>query len=967
MLVYNLVSIGCLVILGIIVTAFLSKFFSVLHDREELIKFIRHFKKGNCAVIYFVAIPLYTMGFLAHPEKSYSFIEALLNGISKTTTLVVLRYDTDSISYLLENNVLFSIATYICFFLVAVNAILLILSLTHQKILGWLGTMRWSYGVGRRMLIVGYNPGNVKIYESTSRKRAKGKKKKEKLEARKNKREEKNQPYQPEVEQQETDRLLPPEERGVVRAKSGEEKQRQKPRLVGLCAKLTEQEQASLYARQVRTLGNPYDHHDVEKFVLKALKRAIRKQRVHFNKLLTVAKRQGRAYDDFASILRSYAEMNYGDLWGAMSEEDRNDKEVLDKLKTLTKDKARDFNAYLKTAEERLDHQYKKKLRETTPKRLCDHVIIINTGDDEKNIKLCVSIQNLIETEIDKQRQQAKKKLENNRSAEKEMAEKELTVAFFEQLSVYVFGDPRHEGVYTRLVETSYGCIRYINKYQQIAVDFVDHYPLSKYMQDKIDPKTGLVDPECKINVALIGFGKTNRQLFLSSVANNQFLTRKKDGTLDLKKVSYHIFDKDPLNNQKNLNHTYYRFRNEFFEETEEGGYRPIPALEGKYLDFPSLPADEAYHELDINDPKFYRDLREIVTQKNSVNYIIIAFGTDLENTDMAQKLVEKKREWGVDRLNLFVKVRSGVSGSDVFARDDCFMIADEGRVVYHAEKITNDRLERMAKLRNQIYMLEWEVTNRYERAHDKTQSGMSLGEPIEAQQEGKEEAAEYLTMQGVETEAKYKWYVTMTQIERDSNVYGVLSIRSKLHMMGLDYREKTPANSGFGMSCGDYFAQYDAKREIEYYENGKKNLEASDKPIVKYTLNFPESLRGNLAVQEHYRWNSYMISRGMVPATRDTIKSEQDKDGKYTNGKNYKNRYHGNVTTMKGLVAFRRLICGRDSSQSELSADVIKYDYQLLDDVHWLLNKEGYQLVLAEKASPKESSNDGKASSKTS
>ena len=94
------------------------------------------------------------------------------------------------------------------------------------------------------------------------------------------------------------------------------------------------------------------------------------------------------------------------------------------------------------------------------------------------------------------------------------------------------------------------------------------------------------------------------------------------------------------------------------------------------------------------------------------------------------------------------------------------------------------------------------------------------------------------------------------------------------------------------------------------------------------------------------------MISKGMVPATKDMIQNEKvlTADGeKYTNGKNYKLRHHGNLTTMDGLVQFRKMVAERDTKngtkKSELQTDVIKYDYQLMDDAFWLLDSCGYKI----------------------
>lgn len=91
------------------------------------------------------------------------------------------------------------------------------------------------------------------------------------------------------------------------------------------------------------------------------------------------------------------------------------------------------------------------------------------------------------------------------------------------------------------------------------------------------------------------------------------------------------------------------------------------------------------------------------------------------------------------------------------------------------------------------------------------------------------------------------------------------------------------------------------------------------------------------------------MISKGLVPATIDEILNEKDERGKFTNGKNYALRRHGNITTMQGLVQFRKLIAEK-FGKSEEDCDVIKYDYQLMDDAWWLLDKNGYKIVKKEK-----------------
>jgi hypothetical protein len=99
------------------------------------------------------------------------------------------------------------------------------------------------------------------------------------------------------------------------------------------------------------------------------------------------------------------------------------------------------------------------------------------------------------------------------------------------------------------------------------------------------------------------------------------------------------------------------------------------------------------------------------------------------------------------------------------------------------------------------------------------------------------------------------------------------------------------------------------------------------------------------MAIHEHARWNAFMISKGLIPANLKQILEEKDSEGKYTNGNNSALRHHGNLTTYEGLTQFRKIVAQRDKVPEE-KKDVIKYDYQLLDDAHWLLEKLDYKII---------------------
>ena len=514
-------------------------------------------------------------------------------------------------------------------------------------------------------------------------------------------------------------------------------------------------------------------------------------------------------------------------------------------------------------------------------------VFVINTGDDNRNITLCRNFVEKIESATEKQK--------NN---------------MFSRIRIYVFGNPKYQAIYENMVDKGLGCIHYVNKYQKMAIDFIDRYPLSLFMNERqIDFDTSLVKANVEINTILIGFGKMNQQVFLTSVANNQFLTESAKGP-KLKPVNYFVFDKEHSENNKNLNHNYYRFKHELLGTNEED-----------YLPMPDLPANEKYHHLDINDATFYDEVKAIVTRNpDDANFIVIAFGNDLENLDMAEKLIEKRKEWGLTNLNIFVRVRIWHKEQTLLEKQGCYFIGNDRDCVFNIEKLLGDKITKMAMMRDEIYEIERAVTK----------------EPSVANNEKKMDALRKLS--------NVEWFKGKSPMERESSLYCCLSLRSKLNMMNLDYCPKSEAGTA-ALKEKEYLSTYAGKDKPC---TNKYSVKIDGKDIVYYDIDFADSRRRTMAIQEHQRWNSFMISRGIVPATKQQIINETGiyKGKVYnTNGKNYDLRRHGNLTTFDGLVEFRKMIARRDK-KTEVECDKIKFDYQILDDAYWLLDKNGYAII---------------------
>jgi hypothetical protein len=81
-MLYSFFSVICIICLAIITIGYALAIFT--KGRSKRIEFIRKFKKGNCAIIYLVAIPLY---FLGHLFAKKALLEAFFLAINKTMNL----------------------------------------------------------------------------------------------------------------------------------------------------------------------------------------------------------------------------------------------------------------------------------------------------------------------------------------------------------------------------------------------------------------------------------------------------------------------------------------------------------------------------------------------------------------------------------------------------------------------------------------------------------------------------------------------------------------------------------------------------------------------------------------------------------------------------------------------------------------------------------------------------------------
>ncbi len=537
--------------------------------------------------------------------------------------------------------------------------------------------------------------------------------------------------------------------------------------------------------------------------------------------------------------------------------------------------------------------------------------IVVNTLDDEKNLMLCSAlcscIRELLGPEIRETEMIRKAK---DKSVKGSLLEKEeKIIQKLDRLQAAVFGSSQFETAYQKMEADSYGIIRCTNDATIAAMDLAARYPLTEFIdREKYIDENGCIAKNFEINVLYIGFGDTNQALFTSNMIINQYVEADEGEIPHPKHINYFIYDKKDNKDNKNLNHHIFRYSQEFLNGLKTEMYR-----KEDYLEIPPDPAFCTFVKTDINQNAFYEQVWTICSAVPGIlNIINISLGDDLENIDLSQKLWRKIQEWALPNTHIFIKIRDADNEKLLQDFEGIYPFGDEKNTIFTMDKLFNDELENLTEKKHYMNNLV------------KSRKGKSFqGTPEE-----------------IEIHSRYEWHM-FDAVKKMSSRYSVLSLRSKLHLMGLDYRKKQEGERAL-KSNDAYFNIYANKSRPEpdtAYEpvNGKV-IYRYPKLLTKTDLTH-QSLRQNLAIQEHYRWNAFMISCGFIPASREKIKTEKE------HGKNYMLRTHGNLTTAAGLVDFRKLAARPGVSES--SQDIIYHDFQIMDDAWWYLDMFGYEIFI--------------------
>ena len=427
--------------------------------------------------------------------------------------------------------------------------------------------------------------------------------------------------------------------------------------------------------------------------------------------------------------------------------------------------------------------------------------------------------------------------------------------------------------------------VNFFNKYSLMSQKFLADHPITKYLNNQqIDTTTATVKQDVDLNIFLFGYGAPNKNLFPKLVIDNQFATIQ-DGTRRRKKVKYHIFDKEDFKD-KNYTANFDRYVNATYDKSQ-------------YFDLPHKPMEMTYYREDFFTSSFFNTLDSVVdkvSRENSLTYVIVSFGSDLDNYDETIRLKRYFAQKGLEHQILF------------FCRitqDTYIHLLEETGIIPFGEfdimdydTIICEKLNKLSVERNfQQCLKEPEVVEAIVQIN-KISS-------IKKQQEEL-------------NKLKLGLWNSLDVYTRDFNIYNSINIRTKLNLCGFDVEGEEE------VSNKEYYKVYDALNEMIVVSREKV-----------YTYPYPESFsaRNMLAYQEHLHSNAFWFMKGFAPMRKDDFCNNP----KLTLCK-YKKKQLITLTSCDGLdeiiLWLKELRDTGDARCANIEYDLKKPLYQVMDNV---------------------------------
>ena len=428
------------------------------------------------------------------------------------------------------------------------------------------------------------------------------------------------------------------------------------------------------------------------------------------------------------------------------------------------------------------------------------------------------------------------------------------------------------------------------NKFENIAMDFVKNYPISYNLPRDFYNENYSLKKDKKVNVVFVGFGNVNSQLFKMMNIDFQFAKEKssksKLSKFESEQVNYYVYENDEC-----------KFSNDNFSKLQY----EFDNLKNNKIDKMEKICNLKYDNLNVYSSEIKKNLQEIITE-NSYTYIIVSFGSDLENIAYAENLQNYLAE--KSNFKIFTRVSEDVFYDKPNANRGITYFGKENEL-YSRNAITNINLIQLAQ--------------ETKSAHAKKTNN----------------------------EDYYKWN-NLILMHQYSKLYLTLSMFFKVGLMGYKLVSKKELSKLKNV-------------EILGFETFEKNFSHLPLEEMKkdYSLFFGKTASNLMAYICHLQWNAHYYLSGYKPM--DVDKFQPDENGQIKPLKTHgTNKQHSSLTSYDGLDKLFRYIYlmkkyGNDYdkhdiseiTQEELNSEEFNkieqysYDFRILDFLKDLLNKD--------------------------
>lgn len=294
----------------------------------------------------------------------------------------------------------------------------------------------------------------------------------------------------------------------------------------------------------------------------------------------------------------------------------------------------------------------------------------------------------------------------------------------------------------------------YINTFSKeelLIRKFVEENPLTKYLPNDFINKDTTLNKDKKINVLMIGFDNIQEELLKELILNNQFVTIKNDKYVNAL-VNYHLFDN--IKNESEL------------DKWLEKRFKELKKNQKEYFELPEEIADIRFNNIDLNSFELIEMVSNIITEKNSYNYIFVSKNS-LDSYCFVNKILE---EITSNNVHFYLNI------DNISSKNENITLYGLNDEIINHDVIVNEKLN----------ILAMHINGKYN----------SL------------EKEEYLN----------KWN-ELSLFTKKSNIYAALNLRFKLNLLGLNYKEGNNDEDLIKEIIGDI----NLTNEFKYYQN--KNL----------------------------------------------------------------------------------------------------------------------------------------------